>query len=115
MMSAKWYFLWCHYFIKLYRRVLLIQETEDIEGKIFVVVVFSVWLDRMKKFLLFWTFFFRYSANTLSSVELELQMQSSMRERNLKLGETRWEGLHMVLMLVNLLTCMGKEAIWVSS
>ena len=30
-------------FIKLYRRVLLIQKTEDIEGKIFVIVVFSVW------------------------------------------------------------------------
>ena len=30
-------------FIKLYRRVLLIQKTEAIEEKIFVVVVFSVW------------------------------------------------------------------------
>ena len=33
--------------------------------------------------------FCRYLANTWSSVELELQMQNSMREHNLKLEETR--------------------------
>ena len=76
-------------FIKLYRRVLLIQKTEDIEGKIFVVVVFSVWQRLYERIFVVLNFFLRYSANTLSSVELELQMQSSMRERNLKLGETR--------------------------
>ena len=45
-------------FIKLYRRVLLIQKTEDIEGKIFVVVVvFSVWQRLYERIFVVLNFF----------------------------------------------------------
>ena len=43
--------------IQLYRRVLLIQKTEDIEGKIFVVVVFSVWQRLYERFFVVLNFF----------------------------------------------------------
>ena len=114
MMSAKWYFLWCH-LLSCTGEFKNSKKLKILRGKFLLLLFFQSGKDCMKEFLLFWIFFRRYSANTLSSVELELQMQSSMRERNLKLGETRWEGLHMVLMLVNLLTFMGKEAVCVSS
>ena len=44
-------------FIKLYRRVLLIQKTEDIEGKIVVVVVFSVWQRLYERIFVVLNFF----------------------------------------------------------
>ena len=44
-------------FIKLYRRVLLIKKTEDIEGKIFVVVVFSVWQRLYERIFVVLNFF----------------------------------------------------------
>ena len=44
-------------FIKPYRRVLLIQKTEDFEGKIFVVVVFSVWQRLYERIFVVLNFF----------------------------------------------------------
>ena len=42
---------------KLYRRVLLIKKTEDIEGKIFVVVVFLVWQRLYERIFVVLNFF----------------------------------------------------------
>lgn len=44
-------------FIKLDGRVLLIQKTEDIEGEIFVVVVFSVWQKLYERIVVVLNFF----------------------------------------------------------